>query len=56
VHERIGRCGPGALPAGPEFVSAEDGYDLWLRYPVLDDPGRSALSGQLRAIAAPADP
>lgn len=42
------------LAAG--HVVAEDGYDLWLRYPALDDTGRTALSGQLRAIAAPADP
>jgi alpha-glucuronidase len=42
----------GAAPAAP----AEDGYDLWLRYRLLDPAPRAALAAHATAILAPENP
>ncbi|WP_336969130.1 alpha-glucuronidase family glycosyl hydrolase [Sphingobium aromaticiconvertens] len=41
------------LLTGTPSAQAEDGYDLWLRYPRAEGPALSGLSGHARSIVAP---
>jgi alpha-glucuronidase len=41
------------LLVGTPRAQAEDGYDLWLRYPRAEGPELSGLSGHARSIVAP---
>ena len=41
------------LLTGTPRAQAEDGYDLWLRYPRAEGPALNGLSGHARSIVAP---
>lgn len=45
-----------ALPLHPAWGAEEDGYDLWLRYRLLDREARALVAPRAKSIVAPSRP